>query len=361
MHVTAAIVTYPGLVKFKNLDDVINSNRIICTFAYLEERFLDEHPGAADLMSSAKFFTSTDLLDALRNSTCDVAVISNEAFQSATRINEKYCDELVILLDQILLEVEVFLPIGPSLGSLGDEFLTTFDYYVEQGWFTDAWDEVSENYEKCDEKDIINDNIAIKANQILFPTFICFMFICAGLRMTFRGRKTNQLSKETNENTLCSQKSDTARQSSVIEMSGFALFSYLSSQEGTDREKLAKAFSALPDKTMLLELAFNELDDDEPSKLHFPVLSSLSVEDISHILMNYLNNESFDSSINESIEDAMKSSDQRTSLLNVILHSDELTNFALTHIAKDDSRVESRNSNHLSLFDQWNSKHNLSY
>lgn len=351
MHVTAAIVASPGLVKFKNLDDVINSNSIICTYTYLEEQFLDEHPGATDLMSSATFFTSTDLLNALRNSTCDVAVISNEAFQSATRINEKYCDELVILLDQILLEVEVFLPIGPRLGSLGDEFLTTFDYYVEQGWFTDAWDEVSENYEKCEDKDIINDNIAIKANQILFPTFICFIFICAGLRMTFRGRKISQLSKETNENTSNSQKSDTARQSSVIEMSGFALFSYLSSQEDTDREKLAKAFSALPDKTMLLELALNQLDDDEPSKLHFPALSSLSVEDMSHILMDYLRYESFDTSINESIEDAMKSSDQKTSLLNVILNSDELTNFALTHIAKDDSQHESRNSIRFPLID----------
>jgi len=91
------------------VEDAIQKNATICTPHVFREDFLLEYPEAGDLLID---YAANDTLRVLENviegDLCQTAISSNEAFQSAARMDNDICDELVVLLDEGIRKFDLF-------------------------------------------------------------------------------------------------------------------------------------------------------------------------------------------------------------------------------------------------------------
>lgn len=131
---TALYVAY-DYKPYESLNDVIMSpENILCVQLGISSEFSSTYPEASYNIVTMDV-TNKELLEAIEDGTCDVAVVTKDSFEAAAKENSAYCSSLEVLGDEILLEKLNAIPISFMAGKYGEELAAMTSEMINLGYY----------------------------------------------------------------------------------------------------------------------------------------------------------------------------------------------------------------------------------
>ena len=201
-------------VRYISLDDALRKNATICIQRQLVSEFKRTHPGSDEMISPKNFSDTLSMLDALNGKEnikeCDAVVTSFNAFQHATKLSPKVCDNNVIITFETVLSVSVVIPISPALRHIGSELGDIINRMISTGWFEAIG---RENYGEdlvevtcAKQAQLAQKTTQVDFPKIMFPAIFSILFDVIALYLFFRFKKKS--SNENNETEYDSNRVD---------------------------------------------------------------------------------------------------------------------------------------------------------
>lgn len=188
----------------------------------LRTEFILEHPGSTELVSKVKWNDTQTMIDAIleldprtdSSSHCDVALITSDAFQSASQNNVKICDKLLLLNHELILSLNVVIPISGRLGNLGEEFLNRLNRMLIAGWFDEFKRERLNGTlveTSCDETaKFASESSSVGFYRILVPCGISFIFNAIAVGVFLHHRRKSENSDDEGRTLIKREKSESS-------------------------------------------------------------------------------------------------------------------------------------------------------
>lgn len=113
---TSILVNESLNIAFESLDDVIMSPEVsICLHTIIHDTFLDTYPQTKEQLVP-RVNTTNELLEELLGGSCDVIIVTDNAYIASSQEDLRYCENTFSLKDEMLLNVDVVVPISHTLG-----------------------------------------------------------------------------------------------------------------------------------------------------------------------------------------------------------------------------------------------------
>lgn len=342
------VAQQPG---YGSLADVVAGGATTCVHRKAYGPLLVEHPQMSDIVVATNY-NVFELLDTITTGECDAVVISTESYNYAQHTDSKYCSKLKILKQDVIMAVDNVIPTYELLDTWGDELIRQINQMIEKGvyakynsifkqWLIESFessDVDAQTYlsEKADAFDVElrrqslrllrggkggasagggaiggqssissacgdtgdsdSDNVSLSSANIFFPLFLTFSCSSVGLCMFFYNRKV-QLSMKIHfadsqrfgkHITISPDEEDDLIRIQLEDLPATELLELLR-EAGIDEDELHVAIDELPDKSLLVEVAFQQKCSDY--RRDYDLLSEwLSTSELC-VLINHFNDQ----------------------------------------------------------------------
>jgi len=327
---TAAFVNDTKGPRFTSLRGIIESgnNATICMNTRIYDAFVHAHNQARDVSLSMNRNTN-ELLDMLITGECDSVIVSSAAYEAAARKNaDLYCSREVMLRDELLLSADIILPISANLNSLGSELRDRMNHMIASEVYMRYHREAQSQYPRkleCFQRTMTTNDNALAQSALYIPAIIA----CAGsiIALIYHFSIKKMLTIRANRDKTFKM----IRTRAELRSMRPSRLVQKARKHGIPADELKYAMNALPDKKFLVDVVFKAICRDFWADWN--ILAKLRVSDLHEILdsqVNEMKSEKAAEEFNVMIDDALNSSDVKTSLMNLIMSHEDSKNAALS-------------------------------
>eukprot|EP00816_Leptocylindrus_hargravesii_P005560 CAMPEP_0196826460 /NCGR_PEP_ID=MMETSP1362-20130617/93638_1 /TAXON_ID=163516 /ORGANISM="Leptocylindrus danicus, Strain CCMP1856" /LENGTH=918 /DNA_ID=CAMNT_0042207033 /DNA_START=493 /DNA_END=3249 /DNA_ORIENTATION=+ len=306
---------------FTSLDDIINnaSHPKVCINQLIFYAFMEKYPLAESVLEGKPYDTETFLDLVIGDSDeCHAAIVPAGSFAQLQKDDARFCKNILILLDKMLLEVDVVVLIYALLGDVGLELRDTINTLIDEGVYS-AWhqfyldrfqknnrqlqstqdvDEVFVDYE-CRRLEINLEKFQLSDMHLLMPISLSLFCSTVALAMyvTHEIRSTTTFRRKAAQMFDLSEKEEEALVLDELQNTApSVIVSRLVDLHSVEQGDLDAALDALPDKGMLVDLLSKNIIECSLS-LHqrkdFHVIDELTLREL-YTLVRYYCKNSFD-------------------------------------------------------------------
>lgn len=343
---TSAAFLVTGSVGYESLADVVESGAKLCISARAYDAFLQEQPQTREILTPLNYNTMK-LLDALIDDECEAVITTSDGYNHAQYTDPTYCQELTILRQEVVLTMGNVIPTHELLGAWGEELILQIDTMITTGIYaryhslfydmlSDSYDSDTDTYtymneqtsaleessrhlkggkggkggasagggansentglsSACGEAALVQDSetYSLSSTNLFFPIFICVISSTVGLcgflanrkrRLSVK-RKLAESARWGSKLYLSQEDEDDLVRIKLNDESAIALYDMLK-EMGVDDDDLNEALDELPNKDLLVELAFQKKCSDyrrDYDLLH----ERLSISELCILIVHY--------------------------------------------------------------------------
>ena len=205
---------------------------------------------------------------------CDAAIVHEDAYNVAIDFDLVYCENMKILLDEVLLKVDNVIYISATLGDYAKDFVRQVNILIDAGTYSEIHQafkvdfkngnkppspspDLKWHHEKCPSasQEPNGEELTLGAFQLLFPLCFSTFATTLGLLCYFKKKMVGVVVQAKVGNEFSENEEDLALHRTIQAMSASNIAKELKSS-GVDRDQLSAAVDSLPDKAPLVDLMF---------------------------------------------------------------------------------------------------------